>query len=341
MKALGRNPSGQKLLALQQSRNFREGKFQNLNETVMLVEGVSYGKMMKEYYGKPKATTPPMPMPSVQTDLRKLPDGAPTFVWFGHSSYLLRIGGLNVLVDPVFSGNASPFSFFGKAFPGSDAYDVDDMPDIDILIITHDHYDHLDFPTILKLHPRIKLIITTLGVGSHLEYWGIPAEKIRELDWWQSIDQNAHWRITATPARHFSGRSLVRNKTLWSSFVLETDGRRIYLGGDSGYDDHFVNIGRHYGPFHAAILECGQYGKNWPYIHMFPEQTVQAAVDLRAAVLIPVHWGKFVLSVHEWNEPVKRAFVKAVEVGMAIATPRIGEALRIGDPVIPNKWWDT
>jgi len=339
MKAMGKVPSGPRLDRIRKSGNFKEGIFQNLSETKMLLEGVNYGKMLLEYYKKPGDTIPPQLMPSVKTDLSTLPDHNVVFIWFGHSSYLLRVDGFNILVDPVFSGHASPFTFFGKAFPGTDVYGVEDMPEIDLLIITHDHYDHMDFPTIMKLQRKVKSIVTSIGVGSHLEYWGIPASKFTELDWWESVEVAAGIKITATPARHFSGRTLARNKTLWSSFVLSIEGKRIYLGGDSGYDGHFKDIGSKLGPFDLAILECGQYGKNWPYIHMFPEQTVKAAQDLRASMLIPVHWGKFVLSTHSWNEPIRRVFASAVEQNFPIVSPRIGEPFMLGEPFKQVEWW--
>jgi L-ascorbate metabolism protein UlaG (beta-lactamase superfamily) len=207
-------------------------------------------------------------MPSVKTNLKELNNGLPHLIWFGHSSYLLRINGINILVDPVFSGYASPYSFLGGCFPGSNVYGVEDMPDIDILLLTHDHYDHLDFDTVMKLQHKTKAIITSLGVGSHLQYWGIAANKITELDWWQSKEIFTGFRFTAAPARHFSGRGFTRAKTLWSSFILQAGEYKIYLGGDSGYDTHFSEIGRQYGPFDLAILENGQYDLRWKYIHV-------------------------------------------------------------------------
>jgi|KBSMisStandDraft_5_1062788.scaffolds.fasta_scaffold00251_6 L-ascorbate metabolism protein UlaG (beta-lactamase superfamily) len=340
MKAMGRTPSGKRLDRIRQSMNFKDGAFQNLSETKMLLEGVNYGKILMEYYKKPGDTQPPAPMPSVKTNLSALPDNKIVFVWFGHSSYLLRVNGFNILVDPVFSGHASPFTFFGKSFAGTDVYGVEEMPDIDLLVITHDHYDHMDFPTIMKLQPKLKSIVTSIGIGSHLDYWGIPDSKMTELDWWESLSIGPGWTLTATPARHFSGRTLVRNKTLWSSFVLNTGDHKIYLGGDSGYDGHFREIASKMGPFELAILECGQYGKNWPYIHMFPGETVKAAKDLQASLLIPVHWGKFVLSTHSWNEPIKRVVESATQQNMPIASPRIGEPFVLGEPFKQVRWWD-
>ncbi len=245
-----------------------------------------------------------------------------------------------MLVDPVFSGNASPVTFFGKSFPGSDVYGTADMPPIDLLILSHDHYDHLDYKTITELIPKVKKFYTALGVGAHLERWGVPADRIVEFDWWESQAVSNDIRLTATPARHFSGRSFARGKTLWTSFVLNLHGYNLYLGGDSGYDTHFADIGAKYGPFDLALLECGQYGDDWPLIHMFPEQVATATQDLRAKVLLPVHWGKFALAYHAWNEPIQRLVKSAAPQGLAVTTPKIGEPVVIGMPYPHTIWWE-
>jgi L-ascorbate metabolism protein UlaG (beta-lactamase superfamily) len=276
----------------------------------------------------------------VKTDLKAMKGEGPFIIWCGHSSYLLRVAGRNLLIDPVFSGNAAPLSFMVKAFPGSNAYAADDMPPIDYLILTHDHYDHLDYKTVRKLRTRVKQVICSLGVSAHLKHWGFDEEIITELDWWQSLQAEAGIHITAAPARHFSGRGIKRAQSLWSSFIVKTAEHSIYLGGDSGYDAHFKAIGDQHGPFDIAILESGQYNTMWPLIHMMPEETVQAAVDLKAKVMLPVHWGKFRLSMHAWNEPVKRILAKADELNMTVHTPRIGQPLHIGRPFESEAWWE-
>jgi L-ascorbate metabolism protein UlaG (beta-lactamase superfamily) len=279
-------------------------------------------------------------LPSVKTDLKNIETTKSVIVWFGHSSYLIRIDNKNILVDPVFSGNASPFSFMVKAFEGSDVYTTEDLPEIDFLILTHDHYDHLDYKTIKKLNKKIKAIYCSLGLALHLTYWGFSENIITEMDWWQTSKLTADITLTAMPARHFSGRGFKRFKTLWSSFILKTASYNLYLGGDSGYDKHFKEIGEKYGPFDIAILESGQYNTAWPLIHMMPEQTVQAALDLKAKVLLPVHWGKFSLALHPWNEPVQRVLKEAASMDLKITTPMIGEPV-ILDEVYPDKnWWD-
>ncbi|HEY4287609.1 MAG TPA: MBL fold metallo-hydrolase [Puia sp.] len=338
----GKAPAGERQQRIEQSPNYRDGSFQNLVPTEMSLKDVSVVKVLWEFVRKPANTKPSRPIPSVHTDLRALPDDQISIVWFGHSSYLMKIGKVHVLVDPVFSGNAAPFRIFAKAFRGTDGYDVDKLPDkIDILLLTHDHYDHLDYKTILKLKTRVKHIYTSLGVGAHLEAWGISGEMITELDWWEGCDVIDGWgRLTATPARHFSGRSTKRNKTLWSSFVLKTAAHSFFLGGDSGYGEHFKAIGDRFGPFDIAILECGQYGKYWPHIHMFPEQTVQAAQELKAKKLLPVHWGKFSLALHPWNEPIKGMTAAAVKVGQHFTTPLIGQPVVLNHHYPSSDWWD-
>jgi L-ascorbate metabolism protein UlaG (beta-lactamase superfamily) len=227
-----------------------------------------------------------------------------------------------------------------KAFAGTDVYGVKDMPNIDVLLLTHDHYDHLDYRTIRQLRPKVRQFYTSLGVGEHLEYWGVDPKKITELDWWETKDAAPGVSFTATPARHFSGRSLTRGQTLWSSFVLKIYGYSLFLGGDSGYEQHFKVIGETYGPFDIAMLESGQYGKHWPYIHMFPEETVMAAQDLGTKVLMPVHWGKFTLALHPWNEPIRRIVRAAADKGLKLTTPRIGEPVVLGTEMPEGDWWE-
>ena len=337
-KIFGKNPDAKATEKIKNSANYKNGAFQNLSHTEVMRKGASYPKMIKDFLNKPKDTTPQQRIPSIKTDLKNLDDKEPVIVWFGHSSYLIKHKGITVLVDPVFSGHASPFSFSVKTFPGSDIYKPADMPDIDMLIITHDHFDHLDYKTVVALQPKANHIYTSLGVVSHLRFWGIPAEKITEFDWWDTQKIIGNIQLTAAPARHFSGRTFSRGKTLWSSFILELNGYRIYIGGDSGYDSHFKTIGEKFGSFDIAILECGQYGKDWPLIHMMPEEVVQAAKDLKAELLLPVHWAKFSLSLHAWNEPIERVVKAAADLDQLITTPMIGEPFALNKLLTENKW---
>jgi L-ascorbate metabolism protein UlaG (beta-lactamase superfamily) len=338
----GKAPAGARLQRIRQSTHYKDDHFENLVPTPVALEGVSMFKMFRDMSHRPADVKPPHPLPSVHTNLRALPKDRATIVWFGHSSYLLQINQTTILVDPVFSGHASPVSFMAKAFPGTGVYTAADMPDVDIMLLTHDHYDHLDYKTIREMIPTVKHYCTSLGVGAHLESWGVSGDKITELDWWESWRAETNERITftATPARHFSGRSFKRGGTLWSSFVLKAGGYSLFLGGDSGYEQHFKEIGERFGPFDLALLECGQYGKNWPYIHMMPEKVVQAALDLRAAALMPVHWAKFTLSLHPWDEPIRRVTAAAAERGMTMATPVIGQPVVVGATYPNDRWWE-
>ena len=342
LKTIGKNPWGERLKRIQLSANYKKDIFQNLSTTEVMKEKGDLFRTFKKFLNKPDSVIPPYPLPSIKTDLKNLPDGFPALVWFGHSSYLIKINGKHILVDPVFSGYASPFRLkSAKNFDGSNVYSVDDMPAIDILLITHDHYDHCDYKTILKLQKKTTRIITSLGVGSHFQYWGIDTTKLTELDWNESVETMEGIQFIAAPARHFSGRGFQRAKTLWSSFILKTNDYAIYMGGDSGYDSHFKNIGKKHGPFDLAVLESGQYNEAWKSIHMMPEETVQASLDLQAKRLLPVHWGKFSLSLHPWDEPIRRLVKKAEELNVKITTPRIGEPMLIGEKYPTEHWWDT
>ena len=296
----------------------------------MKPEDVTYFQIIRGMLNRPANVRPHKKLPSIRTDLKSLYSEDLVVIWFGHSSYLIHYKGKNILVDPVFSGHASPLPFMIKAFKGSNEYKVEDMPDIDLLILTHNHYDHLDIVTLKKIQYKTKNYLTPLGVGRSLEHCRINKKFITELDWWESISYDGSFRITATPARHFSGRGLKRGGSLWTSYVLELDDHKIFIGGDSGYDKHFKMIGDQFGSFDLAILECGQYNTAWPLIHMMPEETVQACLDLKSKVLLPVHWGKFTLAYHPWDEPIKRVVEAAKENKVEIAHPMIGEPFIIG-----------
>jgi L-ascorbate metabolism protein UlaG (beta-lactamase superfamily) len=304
----------------------------------MFVNDKSFFAVFKEMiFAKNK---PDCRIPSVKTDLLHLDPKNDILVWFGHASYFIQIDGKKLLVDPVFSGSVSPLPFMTKAFEGTDRYTADDMPEIDYLIITHDHWDHLDYETIMKLKPKIKKIICGLGVGEHFEYWGFDPKLLEEKDWNESIQLDQGFTATVLPARHFSGRLLQRNRSLWISVLLQTPTFKIYFSGDGGYDGHFAEIGKKFGPIDFAILENGQYNVNWRYIHMMPEQTVQAAKDLKVKRFLPVHSSKFALSIHSWDEPLKRVTALSKKAGITIVTPLIGEQVHLKDSTQTfSEWW--
>ena len=338
----GATPSGERLERIRKSPHYRNGKFQNLNRTPDLTEGVGYYTVMKEFFfEKSKRSEPPCRLPSKKTDLLKLHPKGDVLVWFGHSSYFIQIDGKKILVDPVFNGAASPLKFTTPSYPGSDIYTAEDIPEIDYLFISHDHWDHLDYETILKLKPKIKSVVTGLGVGAHLEHWGYDKNIIIEKDWNEEVILEDGFKVTTTSARHFSGRGLKRMRSIWMSFVLQSPTMRIFIGGDSGYDTHFAVIGNTHGPFDLVLLECGQYNKNWKYIHMMPEEVIQAGLDLKAKRLMPVHWSKFTLGQHAWDEPVTRLMEANKKVNIPLLTPLIGEEIDLKNPSPTTAWWSS
>ncbi len=336
----GKAPSGQRLERILQSPNYKDGAFQNLSFTPSLTEGYSFTKIFFDFlFKKIPDSAPIKKIPSVRTSLHNLPDNA--LVWFGHSSYLMRTEGLNILVDPVFSGRASPVPGFTKAFNGTDIYTAEDFPEIDYLVITHDHYDHLDYRTVKKLKEKVGKVICGLGVGAHLEHWGYPAEMIIEKDWDETVQLTEGVRLHTFTARHFSGRGFKRNNTLWMSFLLETPVLKIFMGGDSGYDTHFARIGKQYGPIDLAILENGQYNKAWQAIHCLPEETLKAAQDLQARHVMPVHSAKFALGLHAWYEPLREITRLNQTCQIPLITPTIGEVVYLSDTVQTfGTWWE-
>lgn len=336
----GSPAGGARLQKMQQSPHYKNGQFQNISHTPALTEGVSYYSVFKKFFFEKKERRIPTEiLPSKKTNLLQLKPDENVLVWFGHSSYFMQIDGRKILVDPVLSGNASPLSFTTKSFKGSDVYSVADFPDIDYLFISHDHWDHLDHKTVVAFQPKVKKVITGLGVGAHLERWGYSSNKILEKDWNETFTLDDGFTVSTVTARHFSGRGFKRNVSLWLSFVLTTPSMKIFIGGDSGYDKHFKEAGEKFGPFDLAILENGQYDKSWRYIHMMPEEVVQAAQDLKAKKLLPVHWSKFSLSNHAWDEPVQRVVAEASKNNIPILHPMIGEKVNLQQEQAFEPWW--
>lgn len=339
-KPFGKLPEGERLNKVQQSPNYKNGEFANLSPTEIRTGKQSEWQIFYDFlFEKIDNLRPLHPLPSVKTDLRQLPIDRNFFVWFGHSSYLLQIDGTKFLVDPVLVGG-SPVSFVNKMFDGSNVYSPEEMPDIDYLIITHDHWDHLDYEAVSRLLPKVKKVITALGVGAHLEYWGYPADKIIELDWnQQQIFDDVN--ITALPARHFSGRTLTRNQTLWASFMLETANETVYIGGDSGYDPVYREIGKRFPNISLALIENGQYNSNWANIHIQPDELVQAIKELNPKKVISVHNAKFALAKHSWKEPLTLLSQAAERENLPLFTPMIGEVFYFTENTQQfGKWWE-
>lgn len=341
LKKAGQFPNKERQAYFSELANYENGKFQNVIPTNPLLEGESMTKALIGMLNPDKDVFPRQPLPFVRTNLKTLAPHDDILVWFGHSSYFLQSKGLKILVDPVFSGNASPMPGSVKAFAGTNEYNAADMPEIDILFISHDHWDHLDYETVQQLQPKVKKLICGLGVAQHFEYWGWSKEKLVEKNWHESVWLNNDTVVTLTPARHFSGRLLKRNISLWTSFVLHSRGFKIFLGGDSGYGPHLKEIGEQHGPFDLAILECGQYNPKWPYIHTLPHQWIQVVKDLGAQTFLPVHHSKFKLALHAWYEPLQKATAFAAEENIPVITPRIGEMVYLDNLDKKwEKWWE-
>lgn len=341
MDKFGQAPSGGRLALVERSSHYKDGEFQNIHETPTLEKGYSYsGVIYKQLFKATPRRYPVDVIPSVKNDLLHLPPDSNVLVWFGHSSYFIQIDGKRILVDPVFSGNASPIPGTVPSFKGTDIYTVADLPDIDYLLISHDHYDHLDYETILQLKDKTRKVICGLGVGEDFERWGYPADKIIEKDWYQQVVLDSGFIVHTETARHFSGRGLKRNNTLWMSYLIQTPTMKIYVGGDSGYDTHFAEIGKKHGPIDLAIVENGQYNVAWHYIHTLPEETLKAGKDLKAKRLFPVHSSKFVLASHAWDEPLKMLTEFNKSYHIPLVTPVIGEIVRLKDTTQEFKqWW--
>ena len=323
--------------------SYENGVFENQLPTPVLTrtnEKSQVAALMEFLFSNDENAKPSAALPSVKTNLHELNPRENAVVWMGHSSYFLQIDGIKVLVDPVFSENASPVPFTNLAFKGSNIYTAEDIPEIDYLLITHDHWDHLDYPTVMGLKNKIGKIITPLGVGSYFQQWGFAKSMIHEGDW-NEVVKEKQLQIHILPARHFSGRLLTRNKTLWGSFALITPNHRIYLGGDSGYGPHFREIGKQFGKFDLAILECGQYNPDWRLIHMSPEETAQAATDLNAKTLLPSHNSKFKLAHHAWNAPLIQLSKASEAKSYRLLTPMIGQKLEADNPNQTfDRWWE-
>jgi L-ascorbate metabolism protein UlaG (beta-lactamase superfamily) len=326
------------------SHNFKEGKFINRDNIQMSMDFKKFVKSMIGYF-KPLPNTRPSAEISVQKidslNIVQYKDST-RLVWFGHSTFLLQMKGKNILIDPMFGDVPAPHPMLGgKRFSGELPIEIEKLPHIDAVILSHDHYDHLDYGSIRKLKDKVGHFFTPLGVGIHLQEWGVEAGKITELDWWQERNFDDLIFI-CTPAQHFSGRGVNdRGNTLWASWIIASETENIFFSGDSGYGSHFKEIGDKYGPFDFAMMECGQYNEMWKEIHMMPEETAQAGVDVRANFIMPIHWGAFKLAMHSWTDPVERILEKASDLNIPVLIPRIGEPIYIAEQDITSlKWWD-
>ncbi|ENJ6135596.1 MBL fold metallo-hydrolase [Bacillus cereus group sp. MYBK226-2] len=264
-----------------------------------------------------------------------------SLTWFGHSASLLKIEGKKLLLDPMFGDTSSPFPLFNsKRYSGTFSLEREDLQEIDAIIISHNHYDHLNYKSIMQLKDRAKHFYVPTGVAQYLIKWGVSPSKISEHNWWDEITFD-NIKLVCAPARHFSGRSMTdRDCSLWCSWLILGQETKIFFSGDSGYAPHFKEIGDKYGPFDLTLMECGQYDPRWSAIHMLPEETVQAHIDVQGELLLPIHWGAFTLALHEWSDPIERVTKEANRLEVKITTPQIGESITLKSTDYPRyAWW--
>jgi L-ascorbate metabolism protein UlaG (beta-lactamase superfamily) len=343
MNSFGRKASGARLERMRGSAQFKDGVFRNTRPVSQGLKKGTVTPTLAEYLCGGQRRTPPGPLPSmdpragwsapVETGLRA--------TWLGHSTVLVEIGGLRVLTDPVWGERASPVGFAGPRRFQPVPIAIAALPPVDAVIISHDHYDHLDHPTIVALAELEVPFYTSLGVGAHLEGWGVPAERITELDWWESARLGGV-TITAAPSQHFSGRGLgARNPTLWSSFVVRSDDHGVFFSGDTGLTPEYEQIRKRLGPFDLVMLEVGAYHPAWGDIHLGPENALQALGYLGGGSFLPVHWGTFNLAIHAWDDPAETLIRLAPSAGAHLVMPRLGEPIQPSRVEKVTPWWRT
>ena len=337
---------GERLARAQASPQFRGGQFENVVPKTPRTSAQSWDYLKRQVLGDEVRIPPPACPPLIRLnpeDFKNPPMPGLRAIWFGHASVYLEIDGARIMVDPMLSDYASPFVRIGPKRFHPPPLALESLPKMDAVVISHDHYDHLDMETIRHLARVGSHFLVPLGVGAHLERWGVPESQFTELDWWQSSEISG-LKITSAPIRHYSGRGLRDgNATLWSSWSIAGPVHRVYFSGDTGFGEHFREIGDRLGPFDLSLLKIGSYGpgQNWLDIHMEPEQAVESHIALQARRMLPVHWGTFNLAFHAWDEPIKRAVKAAQERGVDIVTPRLGEVLTAGAPFNSVSWWET
>lgn len=331
---------------IKNSPNYVDGVFKNLIKTDVSFSAGQIIPLLKEMLSNKKNRKPKIPIKNIplsDINYARLQLNETALTWLGHSSFILQTQGKLMMVDPVFSKRASLLSFMGpKKFPYDFEYNVADVPALDAILITHDHYDHLDFSAIKELHPRTAHFYVPLGVKAHLTSWGVNSNKITELDWWDETQVTDSLTLAAVPTRHFTGRRMNnRFSTLWCGWVVKTGQKRIFFGGDSGIHDQYENIAATYGPFDLTLLECGAYSIYWPDIHSFPAETATAHQSLQGKALMPVHWAKFDLALHGWKEPIEELVNIADKRDIKLVTPRIGEQVKLDHLNFTEKWWQS
>lgn len=319
------------------AENYRDGRFYNDGDFQIVRET----EQTDEHIMSSKGTEPEGELPVVESSYdEELPEDEVRVTWFGHSSLLLQMHGMNILIDPVFSERSSPVSFVGNKRFSHPPVEVGDLPAIDLLVLSHDHYDHLDYNVIKEIDGKVGQYIVPLGVENHLERWGVDEKKIRNMAWWEETTVG-DLTVGCTPARHYSGRSLDDQfATLWASWVFQDEYHKVFESGDSGYGDQYEKIHDKYGDFDFVMTDCAQYDVNWPEVHMFPEEAVQAVQSLGAKAAMPIHWGAFALANHPWDDSVERFVAAGEQAGLQIVTPQIGETMNLNRMESSMEhWW--
>lgn len=339
----GAKPAGERLARVEASPHYRDGRFHNRIERPVLTEGTNiFKELYKTLFKKFPRRSPGSPLPSVRTDLKRLPRDRNVLVWFGHSSFYLQLDGVRILVDPVFSGAASPIPGSVKAYAGSDVYTVADMPDIDYLLLSHDHYDHLDYAVAKALRSQVKHVVCGLGAGAHYERWGYAPTQIIERDWGGQVAVAPGFTLFIEPTHHSSGRAFAQDLTLWVAFVIQAPSLTLYYSGDGGSDDRFELLAKKYPRIDWAVMECGQYNKAWQSVHQLPEEVVSSVVTIGAKHVLPVHHSKFTLANHPWDEPLEAMTALSEGRPYQLATPMIGEVVELDRPGQTfTRWWRT
>ncbi len=343
--ALGAKPSGERLARLERSPQYRGGRF--VNTLPAVYTGMSLAVAREFFTGGSAYRRPEAAVPVVRRTAADFAGAAPDLrvTWLGHSTLLLEIEGARLLVDPVWGERASPSAFFGPRRFYAPPLALADLPPLDAVVVSHDHYDHLNEETIRALAGRVPRFIVPLGVGAHLEAWGVETARIAELDWWDEAEVGGV-RLVSTPARHFSGRSLTgRDATLWSGWAFVGEERRVFYSGDTALAPEFAEVGERLGPFDLSLIEIGAYNAAWADVHLGPEQAVAVHQMVQGGLLVPVHWGLFDLALHGWTEPAERLRVAAERAGVPVAFPRPGERVSLAtvpaQPWWPDLPWDT
>ncbi len=342
LKQFGGKVSKELIKQYEQSDNWKDGAFQNLEHTDMSmgfskIPSIIFKQMTNKALRTPKE---PLPIEAFDKAAFLAPSDKTKFIWYGHAVVLMRMGGKTILIDPMLGSDTTPIApVANKRFSENTLDLIDDFPEIDLVLMTHDHYDHLDYASFQKLNGKVKHYFVALGVKRHLVYWGISADLITEFDWWETKEFGGT-EITFTPTRHFSGRGLTDgSKSLWGGWVFKTANEKIWFSGDGGYGEHFKEIGKRFGAFDFAFMECGQYNDDWHKIHLFPNESIQAAMDGKAKKIMPFHWAGFNLSYqHTWTEPVEEFIKAAQKQNIDYSTPPLGKIFNI-DSIELDKWW--